>query len=164
MDNVAWNVLVALGSGIVSSVGTTMTMRRAKHEDLDKRIDERACVLIGEHKDGCPSGDRIESSMRMVKIDLGNQIAREKHERESDRSEDRDRIVVLGDRLSAGQEELQGGQKEIVKQLATVVVAVTEIRGHLETMDSERKTLAGEVERIRDQQNGRAVRKVARAR
>ena len=102
--------------------------------------------------------------MRMVKIDLGNQIAREKHERESDRSEDRDRIVELGDRLSAGQEELQGGQKEIVKQLATVVVAVTEIRGHLETMDSERKTLAGEVERIRDQQNGRAVRKVARAR
>ena len=46
MDNVAWNVLVALGSGIVSSAGTTMTMRRAKHEDLDKRIDERACVLF----------------------------------------------------------------------------------------------------------------------
>ena len=104
-------------------------------------------------------GTSIVQNCRNAIAKATNQIERERQEREKGRNENRDRIVEMSERLSDGQRELHEGQKEIAKQLGTVVIAVTEIRGHMETMDSQRDTLASEVERIRDKQNGHAVRR-----
>ena len=111
-------------------------------------------VAVQSHKLECPFGERITRAMEEVKEDLEERIRLEKVEREEGRTDNRDRIEEMREELAEGQQELKAGQKEISLQLGSVVVTITKIEGHMETMDSERHILADEVKRIRDKQNG----------
>ena len=148
-----------LQDALTSAIGARKAEVKAQLDDLRREVGESMEGVVKTHALLCPYGETIARAMDKVRVENTAQIERERQEREKGRNENRDRIVEMSERLSDGQRELHEGQKEIAKQLGTVVIAVTEIRGHMETMDSQRDTLASEVERIRDKQNGHAVRR-----
>lgn len=149
VDNAAWAVLVAigsLGSGIVSSLGTTASMRRGtrdeRRKEIDDRIDakDRVDAKITVHASSCKLSDHLAEVIERNQEEVADDLEQERRERSIGREANHASIERM-------RVEIVDGQKEILEHVVKIQTVQAEQGARLDAHDKE-------ITRLRDGKNG----------
>ena len=143
VDNTAWAILVAigsLGSGIVSSLGTTASMRRGNRDERRKEMGEVADAKVMVHDNGCKWSEELAKSSERNQKAVATALEDERHERSIEREADHARL----ERMSV---EIVQGQKLILEHIIVIQTDIARQGTRLDAHDVE-------ITRLRDGKNG----------
>ena len=143
MDAVEWTILVALGSlgsGIVSSLSTTASMRRGGREERRKEIDDRVDAKITAHASSCKLSDHLAEVIERNQEEVADDLEQERRERSLGREANHASIERM-------RVEIVNGQKEILDRVVAIQTTQATQGARLDAHERE-------IIRLRDGKNG----------
>ena len=151
VDNTVWAIVGSICTGIVASIGTTVSMRRSSRDDRRKEAGEIADAKVSAHAATCRFPIDLAEVIERNRLNVSAELERSQKEIFADLENERGgRKVDRGlDQVSIEhmRVEIVTGQREIL----TRVVAIQTVQA---TQNEKLESHEKEILRLRDGKNG----------